>query len=69
VGHLAAGLTHAQRTGDDTLGRAWDRTRRVGVNTLPFHPEQVAEQHRHAPPQLDGRDRPRPFESIETAEI
>jgi alpha-galactosidase len=36
VGHLAAGLVHAQRTGDDTSGREWDRTRRVGVNTLAF---------------------------------
>ncbi|MCI2240055.1 hypothetical protein MO973_36110 [Paenibacillus sp. TRM 82003] len=36
VGHLAAGLVHAQRTGDDTSGRDWDRTRRVGVNTLAF---------------------------------
>ena len=36
VGHLAAGLVHAQRTGDDTSGRAWERTRRMGVNTLAF---------------------------------
>src|SRR5690606_29305239 len=27
VGHLAAGLVDAQRTGDDTSGREWDRTR------------------------------------------
>jgi alpha-galactosidase len=36
VGHLAAGLVELQRTGDDTSGRAWDRTLRMGVNTLPF---------------------------------
>lgn len=36
VGHLAAGLTHAQRIGDDTSGLVWDRTRRVGVNALAF---------------------------------
>ncbi|MGA7147980.1 MAG: hypothetical protein WBX17_05775 [Microbacterium sp.] len=36
VGHLAAGLVHAQRTGDDTSGLYWDRTRRIGVNTLAF---------------------------------
>ena len=36
VGHLAAGLVEAQRTGDDTSGLAWGRTRRVGVNTLAF---------------------------------
>jgi len=36
VGHLAAGLVHAQRTGDDTSGKVWERTRRMGVNTLAF---------------------------------
>lgn len=36
VGHLAAGLVHAQRVGDDTSGLHWDRTRRVGVNALAF---------------------------------
>jgi alpha-galactosidase len=36
VGHLAAGLVEAQRIGDDTSGVDWDRTRRVGVNTLAF---------------------------------
>jgi alpha-galactosidase len=33
-GHLAAGVVDAQRTGDDTSGRTWERTRRMGVNTL-----------------------------------
>lgn len=40
VGHLAAGLVEAQRTGDDTSGLRWDRTRRVGVNTLAFRGAQ-----------------------------
>jgi alpha-galactosidase len=34
IGHLAAGLFEVQRTGDDTSGRSWERTRRMGVNTL-----------------------------------
>ena len=34
VGHLAAGLVDVQRIGDDTSGRHWERTRRMGVNTL-----------------------------------
>lgn len=36
VGHLAAGLVEVQRAGDDTSGREWERTRRMGVNTLAF---------------------------------
>lgn len=36
VGHLAAGLVDIQRTGDDTSGRQWERTRRMGVNTLAY---------------------------------
>lgn len=43
VSHLAAGLVHAARTGDDTSGRNWERTRRMGVNTLAFR----LPQHRH----------------------
>ena len=27
---------HLNRTGDDTSGRIWERTRRMGVNTLAF---------------------------------
>lgn len=34
--HLAAGTHEVQRTGDDTSGRSWNRTRRMGVNTLAF---------------------------------
>lgn len=36
VGHLAAGLQELSRTGDDTSGRRWDRTRKMGVNTIAF---------------------------------
>jgi alpha-galactosidase len=40
VGHLAAGLFELQRTGDDTSGRDWNRTRKMGVNTLAFRGPQ-----------------------------
>lgn len=36
VGHLCAGLFEIQRTGDDTSGREWARTVKMGVNTLAF---------------------------------
>ncbi len=36
VGHLGAGIFDMQRTGDDTSGKEWERTRRMGVNTLAF---------------------------------
>jgi alpha-galactosidase len=36
VGHLAAGLVEIQRTGDDVSGLDWERTRRMGVNTLAY---------------------------------
>lgn len=36
VGHLGAGIFDAQRTGDDVSGKKWERTRRMGVNTLAF---------------------------------
>ena len=36
VGHLGAGIFDAQRIGDDVSGRAWERTRKMGVNTLGF---------------------------------
>ena len=36
VSHLCAGLVHLNRTADDTSGKEWDRTRRMGVNTLAF---------------------------------
>lgn len=40
VGHLAAGLTHIQRIGDDTSGLEWGRTRKMGVNCLAFRAPQ-----------------------------
>ena len=40
VGHLGAGLFELQRTGDDTSGREWERTRKMGVNTLGFRMAQ-----------------------------
>ena len=36
VGHLSVGLFDASRTGDDVSGKEWERTRRMGVNTLAF---------------------------------
>lgn len=36
VSHLSAGLVHIYRTGDDTSGREWERTKKMGVNTLAF---------------------------------
>ncbi len=36
LGHLGAGIFEMQRTGDDTSGREWNRTRKMGVNTLAF---------------------------------
>jgi alpha-galactosidase len=42
LGHLAAGLFELQRTGDDTSGCQWERTRRMGVNTLAFRMPQHA---------------------------
>lgn len=40
VGHLGAGLFEIQRTGDDTSGRHWERTRKMGINTLAFRMPQ-----------------------------
>lgn len=40
VGHLGAGHFELQRTGDDTSGREWERTRKMGVNTLAFRMAQ-----------------------------
>lgn len=36
IGHLAAGLIHLHRSGDDTSGNSFDRTAMMGVNTLAF---------------------------------
>jgi alpha-galactosidase len=40
IGHLGAGLFELQRTGDDTSGREWERTRKMGINTLAFRSPQ-----------------------------
>ncbi len=34
--HLSAGLFELERTGDDTSGRDWRRTKKYGVNTVAF---------------------------------
>lgn len=36
IGHLGAGLIHISRTGDDTSGLTWARTRIMGINSLAF---------------------------------
>jgi alpha-galactosidase len=40
IGHLAAGLVEIDRIGDDTSGREWARTRKMGVNALAFRMPQ-----------------------------
>ncbi len=40
VGHLGTGFFHIHRSGDDTSGRAWLRTLKLGVNTLSFRAHQ-----------------------------
>ncbi len=42
VGHMAAGIFESQRIADDTSGKEWERTRRMGVNGLA---QRIA-QHR-----------------------
>ena len=36
ISHLSAGYVHISRTGDDTSGKEWERTKKMGVNTLAF---------------------------------
>jgi alpha-galactosidase len=36
IGYLAAGTVQLQRIRDDTSGKEWARTRKMGVNTLAF---------------------------------
>lgn len=36
ISHLSAGMFHLYRTGDDTSGKEWARTKKMGVNTLGF---------------------------------
>ncbi|BDI31169.1 hypothetical protein CCAX7_32200 [Capsulimonas corticalis] len=38
--HLSAGIFEACRIGDDTSGRDWERTRKMGVNCLAFRNAQ-----------------------------
>ena len=40
IGHAAAGLFAINRTGDDTSGFEWSRTRKMGVNTMAFRGPQ-----------------------------
>ena len=40
VSHASAGIFEVQRTGDDTSGREWERTRKMGINTLAFRAVQ-----------------------------
>lgn len=40
IGHLGAGLFELNRTGDDTSGRDWHRTLKMGVNTMAFRAAQ-----------------------------
>lgn len=40
ISHLSAGIFEIQRTGDDTSGLEWERTRKMGINTLAFRMPQ-----------------------------
>lgn len=40
ISHLCAGLVQVNRTGDDTSGKDWERTLKMGVNTLAFRSPQ-----------------------------
>lgn len=40
ISHLAAGIFELQRIGDDTSGKEWERTRKMGVNSLAFRGAQ-----------------------------
>ena len=40
IPHLCAGLVEINRTGDDTSGKSWSRTRAFGVNSLAFRMPQ-----------------------------
>ncbi|MBI1805489.1 MAG: hypothetical protein HYR76_00375 [Ignavibacteria bacterium] len=40
VSHLSAGIFELDRIGDDTSGKEWDRTRKMGVNCLAFRAPQ-----------------------------
>lgn len=40
MSHLSAGFFDIQRTGDDTSGIEWERTKKMGINTLAFRMAQ-----------------------------
>lgn len=40
ISHLSAGMFAIQRTGDDTSGHEWQRTKDYGINTLAFRMAQ-----------------------------
>jgi alpha-galactosidase len=40
MSHLSAGLFELNRIGDDTSGKEWSRTRKMGVNTMGFRIHQ-----------------------------
>ena len=40
ISHLSAGVFELNRIGDDTSGKEWARTRKMGVNTLGFRMPQ-----------------------------
>lgn len=40
ISHLSAGIFDIQRTGDDTSGIDWERTKKYGINTLAFRMSQ-----------------------------
>ena len=40
VSHLSAGVFEMNRIGDDTSGHDWNRTRKMGINTLAFRAPQ-----------------------------
>lgn len=40
LSHLSAGIFDIQRTGDDTSGLEWSRTKKFGINTLAFRMAQ-----------------------------
>ncbi|MCD9021462.1 hypothetical protein [Cohnella silvisoli] len=47
VSHLAAGCFEIQRTGDDTSGKSWERTRYMGINTMAFRMPQHGTFYSH----------------------
>jgi alpha-galactosidase len=40
MSHLSAGIFELNRIGDDTSGKEWARTRKMGVNTMAFRMPQ-----------------------------